>query len=230
MCSLAVSTFSSALAASSCVDGLWREGGGCFSWRFFGPRVRWRGGVVCVLRSRSPSLVYLPSWRLRVRARIPAPSPYLSCVCMRVWCGHTILALFTPSGLWFARLMVVVCSPVACGSLSRVSLGCPSHHHFSPLGLPIRYSLIPSLFRSAVLAASCSSCVLRRCQYFFPRWRSCGDCGDCVWAYFLLFLCPWVCGICVLWRWCALRWRVVPSFRLRAGVPHTMLLSSVRTT
>ena len=48
-------------------------------------------------------------------------------------------------------------------------------------------------------------------------------------AYLLLFLCPWVCGMCVLWQWCALRWRVVPSFRLRAGVPHTMLLSSVRT-
>ena len=37
-----------------------------------------------------------------------------------------------------------------------------------------------------------------------------------------------VCGMRVLWRWCALRWRVVPSFRLRAGVPHTILLSSVR--
>ena len=31
--------------------------------------------------------------------------------------------------------------------------------------------------------------------------------------------------VCLQWRWCALRWRVVPSFRLRAGVPHTMLLS-----
>ena len=46
-----------------------------------------------------------------------------------------------------------------------------------------------------------------------------------VWAYILLFLCTWVCGMFVLWLWCALRWRVVPSFRLRAGVPHTMLLS-----
>ena len=31
--------------------------------------------------------------------------------------------------------------------------------------------------------------------------------------------------VCLWWRWCALRRRVVPSFRLRAGVPHTMLLS-----
>ena len=44
-------------------------------------------------------------------------------------------------------------------------------------------------------------------------------------AYLLLLLCPWVCGMCVLWRWCALRWRVVPFFRLLVGVPHTMPLS-----
>ena len=31
--------------------------------------------------------------------------------------------------------------------------------------------------------------------------------------------------VCLWGRWCALRGRVVPSFRLRAGVPHTMLLS-----
>ena len=30
--------------------------------------------------------------------------------------------------------------------------------------------------------------------------------------------------VCLWCRWCALRRRVVPSFWLRAGVPHTMLL------
>ena len=89
-------------------------------------------------------------------------------VCAR---GHTTLALFVPSGLWSACLVAVVCSPVASGSLLSVSRGRPSYHHFSPLGLPIRYSLTPSLLRSAVLAASCSLCVLRRCPYFLQRWR-----------------------------------------------------------
>ena len=41
----------------------------------------------------------------------------------------------------------------------------------------------------------------------------------------LLILCPWACGTCFLWRWCALRWRVAPFSRLRAGVPHAILLS-----
>ena len=45
-------------------------------------------------------------------------------------------------------------------------------------------------------------------------------------VYLLLFVCRWVCGMCVFsWRWCALRRRVVPSFQFDAGVPHTMLLS-----
>ena len=39
-------------------------------------------------------------------------------VCAR---GHTTLALFAPSGLWFACLVAVVCSPVACGSHLSVS-------------------------------------------------------------------------------------------------------------
>ena len=205
---------------------------------------------------------------------VPPRHALLVFVCAR---RHTTLALLVPSGLWVACLVAVVCSPVACGSLLSVSLGCPSYHHFFPLGLPIRYSLIPSMFHSAVLAESCSSCVLWRCPYFLRRWRptectcsgkekgvvlvevtwlvgalaprfacvsiSGGPCcvlsymhtfwrlrrHICVQVYLLLFLCPWVCGMCVLWRWCALRWRVVPSFRLRAGIPHTMVLSSVRT-
>ena len=55
-------------------------------------------------------------------------------VCVR---GHTTLALFAPSGLWFACLVAVVCSLVACGSLLSILWGCLSYHHFSPLGLHI---------------------------------------------------------------------------------------------
>ena len=85
--------------------------------------------------------------------------------------GHTTLALFVPSGLRFVCLVAVVCSPAACGSLPSVSRGFPSYHRFVPRGLPTRYSLIPSLFRSAVLVASCSSCVLWRSPHFLRRWR-----------------------------------------------------------
>ena len=69
-------------------------------------------------------------------------------------------------------------------------------------------------------------------------------CGGtcCVHPYLLLFAAAYMCagiplallvplaacGTCVLWRWCALRWRVVPSFWLHTGVSHTMPLSSVR--
>ena len=85
--------------------------------------------------------------------------------------GHTTLALFVPSGLGFVCLVAVVCCPVACGSLPSVSRGFPPYHHFFPLGLPTRYALIPSLFRSAVLVASCSSCFLWWCPHFLQRWR-----------------------------------------------------------
>ena len=85
--------------------------------------------------------------------------------------GHTTLALCVPSGLRFVCLVAVVCSPAACGSLPSVSRGFPSYHHFLPLGLPTRYALIPSFFRSAVLVASFSSCVPWRCPHFLRRWR-----------------------------------------------------------
>ena len=88
--------------------------------------------------------------------------------------GHTTLALFVPSGLRFVCLVAVVCSPAACGSLPSVSRGFPSYHHFFMRGLPTRYAPIPSLFRSAVLVASCSSCVLWRCPHSLRRWRPIG--------------------------------------------------------
>ena len=80
---------------------------------------------------------------------------------------------------------------------------------------------------------------------FAPRFASVSISGGpcCVHAYLLAlaaaYMCAGiplallvslgVCHMCVLWRWCALWLRAVPSFRLRAGVPHTMLLSSVQT-
>ena len=43
---------------------------------------------------------------------------------------------------------------------------------------------------------------------------------DCVWAYYLLFLCPRACGLCVWWRWRPLWWRVAPVSEFRgAGRP-----------
>ena len=93
------------------------------------------------------------------------------CACAR---GHTTLALFVPSGLRFVCLVAMVCSAAACGSLFLVLRGFPSYHHFFPRGLPTRYALIPSLFRSAVLVASCSLCILWRCPHFLRRWRPMG--------------------------------------------------------
>ena len=52
--------------------------------------------------------------------------------------------------LWWC---VVPFSPIRGG-------WCFSDHHFFRHGLPIRYSLIPVMFRSSMLAASFSSCVL----------------------------------------------------------------------
>ena len=143
--------------ASSRVDGLQREGGGCFSWRFLGRRVLWRGGVVYFVL-----LVYPWSFHPRL-VRGGGFGPVLP--------RHTLLVLFVPSGLWFVCLVAVVCSPVTCGSLLSVLWGCLSYHHFFLHGLPIRYFLIPVMFRSSVLAASCSSCVLWRCPDFLRRWR-----------------------------------------------------------
>ena len=160
--------------------------------------------------------------------------------------GHTTLALCVPSGLRFVCLVAVVCSPSACGSLPSVSRGFPSYYHFFPRGLPTRYALIPSLFRSAVLLASCSSCVLSRCPHFLRRRRPIG----CVcsgkekgWQFLWLLgalvlhvspsavaLVVYIHTFCCLRRHiCARAYRVVPFFWFHTGVPHTMLSSSART-
>ena len=93
------------------------------------------------------------------------------------WCSFAIPCLCLLARVGIPLLLFLcprVCSPAACGSLSSVSRGFPSYYHFSPRGLPTRYALIPSLFRSAVLVASCSSCVLWRCPHFLRRWRPIG--------------------------------------------------------
>ena len=66
--------------------------------------------------------------------------------------------------------------------------------------------------------------------FFFPLPIPVGACGVC-WALACVGI-PLALRVplglwyaCLWWRWCALRRRVVPSFRFRAGVPHTMLLS-----
>ena len=92
----------------------------------------------------------------------------IPCLCLLVHVGVP-LALFVPSGLWFVCLVPVVCAlwwrlvpfhPFRCFLVS--------YHRFFPLGLPIRYSLTPFMFRSAVLAAFCPLGVLWRCPHFFP--------------------------------------------------------------
>ena len=191
----------------------------------------------------------------------------IPCLCLLARVGIPLL-LFLCSrvcGLR-ARLVAVVCSLAACGSLPSVSRGFPSYHHFFPRGLPTRYALIPSLFRSAVLVASCSLAV-STFSSAVAAYRVCmfgkgervavslvagrvgvacvsirgGPC--CVHPYLLLFAAAYMCagiplallvplgacGTCVLWRRCALRCCVVPSIWLHTGVPHTMLLSCVRT-
>ena len=81
--------------------------------------------------------------------------------------GLPILVAFAAAGSGSCSLAI----PCLC-LLARVGIPYHSyHHHFFPHGLPLRYSLIPRMFRSAVLAASCSSCVLWRCPLFLRRWR-----------------------------------------------------------
>ena len=114
-------------------------------------------------------------------------------------------------------------------------------------------SLVVSIFSSALVECACSGkekgVVLVAVNWLVgglaTRFACVSMCGGpcCVHPYILALaaacMCAGIplallvplgaCGMCVLWWWCALQWRVVPSFRLRAGVPHTMLVSSVRT-
>ena len=127
------------------------------------------------------SLVLFPAetgrkWRtaqrrtsLSILSKPRAPLRYLVCVCLRAWAYHfcsfcalgSAVCVFGGGGLLSGGVWLI----------SLGFLGFPSYHHFFPRGLPTRYALIPSLFRSAVLLASCSSCVLWWCPHFLRRWR-----------------------------------------------------------
>ena len=53
----------------------------------------------CAPRSFSPSLALPSLCRLRRRARAGAPSPYLACVCLRVWAYHLLFLCPRACGL-----------------------------------------------------------------------------------------------------------------------------------
>ena len=137
-----------------------------------------RGGFAVAGRVGVAAFCISSSWSFLVpsifvafaAAGLGSCSLAMPCLCMLVCVGIQPLALLVPSGLWFVCLVAVVCSPLVFGSLLTVSSGCSSYHRFCPCGLLIKYSLIPAMLRSAVLAASCSLCVLWRCPYFLPLW------------------------------------------------------------
>ena len=123
----------------------------------------------CLRRSLSLSLVLLSWWRSRRRVEARAPSQFLGCLCSRVWAYHLLFLCPRASGLCVWWRWCALRWRVAPFSRFR-GVGCPSYHRFFPHGLPIRYSLIPLMFRSSVLAASCSLCVLWRWAHFLWRW------------------------------------------------------------
>ena len=91
---------------------------GALAWRF-----------ACVSFSGGPRgvLSYIHTLlRLRRRARTLAALPYLALFVLA--CVGTPLALLVPFGLWYVCFVVVVRSPVACGSLLSFTCGCPSYH------------------------------------------------------------------------------------------------------
>ena len=109
--------------------------GGWFIWRFLGRRVRWFGGVVYFLLVVRPWSFHVDGDCCGGFGLVLPRHTLLVFACTR---GHTTLALFVPSGLWFVCFVAVVCSPAACGSLLSVSREFPSYQHFFSLGLPIR--------------------------------------------------------------------------------------------
>ena len=174
---------SSVLAASCSSRVLWRRPHFLRRWRLppalmvYGERVGGDFHGVSLVGIVYFVLVVRP-WSFYPRGDCPAGlGLVLLCHTLFVYAcarGYTTLALFVPSGLRSVCLVAVLCSPAACGSLSWVSRRIPSYYHFFPRGLPTRYTLIPFFFRSAVLVASCSSCLLWRCPHFLRRWRPIG--------------------------------------------------------
>ena len=144
---------------------------GALAWRsaclFFG------GGPRCVLSYSIHGPSIHTSLRLRRRVRTLAPSSYLALFSASV-CVHTtsrsscalrlVACMFCDGGvlsggLWFPPLVFVRVFLIPC---------------LFPCGQLIKYSLIPPMLRSAVLAASCSSCFLGLvvCIFCGLRWRA----------------------------------------------------------
>ena len=180
----------------------------------------------CALRSFSPSLALPSLCDLRQRARV---SPYLACACLRVRAYHLPFLCpracglcvwwrwcVLPSSVWLLSSGFVVSW---FHTITSFRLGCllgtPSYHSCS-VSRCWRPSALCVFFDGVHLFLGAGS--LSALAAFVGPLR--------VRVYILLFVCPWVLWyVCLWWRWCALWRRVVPSFRFRAGVPHTMLLS-----
>ena len=147
--------------ASSRVDALEREGGGWYSWRFLGRRVRWCGGVVYFV-------LLVHSWFFRPRGvcggRFELVDPrHTLFVCL---CAYHLLSLCPRAcGLcvrrrWCAlRWSVAPFSRFRGAALHTITsfrMGCP-------LGIPSYHSCyVPRCWRPLVLG---------RCARFLRRWR-----------------------------------------------------------
>ena len=120
----------------------------------------------CLRRSLCLSWVLLSPWCSRRQVRARAPPLYLALACLRVWAHHLLLLCPRACGLcvwWRSGPLWWCVAPV-----SRFHRGGVP---FIPSLLPVRYSLIPLMFRSSVLAASCSSRVPWRRPHFLRRRR-----------------------------------------------------------
>ena len=140
-----------------------REEGGLLG----GFPVRGCAGVAALIGSFSLSILGPSIPVVFAAAGSASRSPAIPCSRMPA-CVGIPLALFVPSGLWFVCLVAVVSSLVASGSLLSVLRAWAP---FIPSLLPVRYSLLPLMFRFSVLVASCSSRVLWRRPHFLWRWR-----------------------------------------------------------
>ena len=124
-------------------------------------------GVAALFTSISSSILGPSIPVLYAAAGSGSSSLAIPCPCMLA-CVGIPLALFVPSGLWFVCLVAVASSLVACGSRPSVYRG---RAPFRPSLHPVKYSLIPLMFRSSVLAASCSSRVSWQRPLSFWLWR-----------------------------------------------------------
>ena len=140
--------------ASSCVDGLQREGGGWISWRFSGRRVRWCGGVVYVVLLVYPWSFYPCGVR---GGGFGLALPRLTLLVYASVCGHTtcsvralrlVVCVFGGSGLLSGGVWLPSLGFVGVGDLHTIAyfrIGCP-------LGIPsYRSCSVPRCWRPPVL-------------------------------------------------------------------------------